>query len=173
MEKIEKKTMIENQISKPWMQLICFVFLDLIYSIHKPERKPNALNHWSCAETTIKLEKFVKETEFWKLTCRVIQASKPIPLASSRIIGHIPIKNIHQDSRNRYTELEIFHEKCIIVFPYLDIFLAFFWYIHTNWLVLKLTMCFDWSFMHYTRFRHERILGFCKLQIRGFVTRKN
>ena len=70
------KNMIENQISKPWMQLICFVFLDLIDSLHKHERKPNAKDHESCAETPFTNLKFSLKTQILKTYLQVDSSLK-------------------------------------------------------------------------------------------------
>ena len=155
------------------MKDIWINFVNLIYSVHKPEWKPNANRHWSCASDHNQNLKFLPKVQNWKPLFRLIQGIIHIPLASWSFTDHIPIQNIHQKARNRYTELNIFHENFIIVFYNLCIFMTFQLLILVPGVILKLTHMFDWIFASHTRLCHNCFLGFTELEIGVSQIRQN
>ena len=148
--------------SKPWLQEIWSKFFDLMHSIQKPEYNPNANTRTAAQEGHSQTWKNCQKSQFWNHLYRLIQSTILVPLASLEITDHIPIKNLHQSSRNRYTELQIFHEKLIIVFSNLSIFIAFYSLIHVPYKILKLTNILNCLFMCCMQICHVWVLGFAE-----------
>ena len=144
------------------------ILFDLIHYYICQDHNPNANTHAAAQKTPFTTWKFCQKTQIWKPLFRAIQGIILIPLACWRFTGHIPIKDNHQNSRNRYTEFKIFHEKFIIVLWNLCIFMAFQLLILIPWMILKLTNIFNCIFMHHTRFHHCCFLGLPSFRFRRF-----
>ena len=110
---------------KTWLQEILIKFVDLIDSYINKEHNPNAFTHAAAERPGNQTWKIWQETQFWKRHSKAIQVSKPIPLASSSIIGRIPITNLKDNLLKLCTEVPLLLLFCIIVSQHLGIFIAY------------------------------------------------
>ena len=101
---------------KSWMQRFWFGFFDLKPSHISNDANPIQNNDQAAPYTKNQTWVFCKKVENWKLGFRAFQDQITIPLACQGDQEAIPIKNINSNALNRYTEIKIFHIKCIIVF---------------------------------------------------------
>ena len=115
----------------------------------------------------------IKKNQNWNHHCKGFQAKTTILSPSWDIKEGSWIKNINSNALNQCTEINFFSYKCIFVFWFLGIFMAFCLWIHTKWGILKLTLWFNWAFMHYWRFRHCYVLGLQGCWFRALHSRKN
>ena len=155
------------------MHWICSTFLDLIDSYISQEHNPNDHTHAAAQKLEKKNWKFCLKTQIWKHPYKAIQVSKPIPLASWRIIGHNWIIPQAPYSRKRKVTIEVGKGNSKTVFPYSCIFIIFCCYIYVYYEVCKLIIWFNWSFTHSMPRYHVRVLGFTGLKIGGFWMGKN
>ena len=130
------------------------------HSIHKQDANPSVKNLQAAPEDKRKVWVFAKKFQNWKLHSSAIQRQITILLRSWGFKERVWIKIINSNAQNWYTELEIFHILFIFVFQFSSIPIAFFLWIHTNWLILKLTVYFNWVFVQNWRIHHWSILGF-------------
>ena len=155
------------------MHWICSTFLDLIDSYISQEHNPNDHTHAAAQKSHYQTWKILQKTQIWKHPYKAIQVSKPIPLASWRIIGHNWIIPQAPYSRKRKVTIEIGKRNSKTVFHYPCIFIIFCCYVYVYDEVYKLIIRFNWSFTHSMPRYHVRVLGFTGLEIRGFWMGKN
>ena len=155
------------------MHWICSTFLDLIDSYISQEHNPNDDTHAAAQKLEKKNWKFCLKTQIWKHPYKAIQVSKPIPLASWRIIGHNWIIPQAPYSKKREVITEIGRKNSKTVFHYPCIFIIFCCYVYVYDEVCKLIIWFNWSFTHSRPRYHDRVLGFAGLEFRAFAMREN
>ena len=151
---------LKIKFSKPWMQEIWMILFNLIHYYICKDHNPNQKTHAAAQKTPFTNWIFSLKTQNCKFTSRAIQGIITVSLASSSITERFPITNAHQNLRNRYTEFNMFHEKCTFVFWFAGILITFYSLIHIPYALLKLTHVFNYVFMPCTRLYHYWILGF-------------
>ena len=158
----------KNQISLHQYKGSLDQFLNPNHSYISTDANPIQKNQKAAPEIHYQVWVFWQIFKNWKLGSRAIQAKILVPLPSWGFKEGFQIKNINSNAFDRYTEINFFSNKCIFVFWFAGILMAFCLWIHTNYLILKLTTLFDWVFIYHTWICHCCLLGFFKLWIGYF-----
>ena len=101
------------------------------------------------------------------------QGKKTILLCSWGFKERAWIKSINSNIKNWYIEVKLFHfflHIRVLVFKHSH---CNFWWIHTNWLILQLTIWFNWVFTRCMKNHHWSTLGFQTWKIGGLLLWKN
>ena len=156
------KSWFKNQISYSLIHGFSINFFDLKPSHIHIHANPIQNGLQAAPEIPKQTWNFSRKTQIWKPSSRSIQAKRLIPSPSWGFKEGIRIKTISFDTKKRenagvlYRKFFVFlhHDSCI--------FHNFWCLIYVPYAILKLTVWFDFVFVHHRRIHHCYHLGFFK-----------